>query len=225
MSFQFQIHENPDFALARVKIPSGQKLKVEPSAMASMDCCLKQTTAMKGGFKRLLGGESLFLNTYEAQGQEGEITLAPGPSGDIGHFNISQESPLVLSSGSFLASGEGIKLDSKWQGLGKSFFSGMGLFVMHCSGEGDLWFNSYGALIEIEIDGEYIVDTNHIVAFEPSLQYFISKIAGYKSLFFSGEGLVCRFQGKGKVFIQSKAPSSLISWADGFRPIKKNSND
>lgn len=224
MQFPFEVYEKPDFSLVKIFIPQGQKLKVETGSMASMDSNLKQTTALRGGLKRFVSGESLFLNTYEAIGKQGEITLAPGPSGDIGHYHINSQNQLALASGSFLASTEGVKIDPKWQGLGKAFFSGAGLFIMHCSGEGQLWFNSYGALIEIDVDGEYVVDNNHIVAFETSLQYHVTKVAGYKSLFFSGEGLVCRFQGRGKVFIQSKSPSALVSWADAFRPIKTSNN-
>ena len=39
-------------------------------------------------------------------------------------------------------------------------------------------------LMEIEVDGEYVVDNNHLVAFEDTLEYHINKISGYKSLFF-----------------------------------------
>ena len=71
------------------------------------------------------------------------------------------------------------------------------------SGKGDLWFNTYGAMFCVNVSGSYVVDTGHIVAFTDGLQYEIGRVGGYKSLFFSGEGLVCRFSGKGTVWCQS----------------------
>ena len=67
-------------------------------------------------------------------------------------------------------------------------------FLIRCSGHGDVWFNCFGAMFEIDVVDEYIIDTGHIVAFTEGLDYKISKIGGYKSLFFSGEGFVARFK-------------------------------
>jgi uncharacterized protein (AIM24 family) len=64
----------------------------------------------------------------------------------------------------------------------------------------------------IEVDGEYIVDTGHIVAFEPSLKFNISKVGeSWLSSFLGGEGFVCRFKGKGTVWCQSHNPKSFGS--------------
>ena len=51
------------------------------------------------------------------------------------------------------------------------------------------------------------------------------KVGGYKSLFFSGEGLVCRFRGEGKVWIQTKNPNSFVWWADAYRIVQKRSSN
>ena len=108
----------------------------------------------------------------------------------------------------------------------KGFFSGESLFLIKCSGNGDLWFNTYGALFEVEVDGEYLIDTGHIVAFTEGLDYSISKIGGYKSLFFSGEGFVCRFKGKGKIWAQTRKIGALVNWVYPFRPVQsRNSNN
>ena len=103
---------------------------------------------------------------------------------------------------------------------GVSFFSGESLFLIRCSGHGDLWFNTYGALLEVDVTGDYVVDTGHIVAFTDGLDYSVTKVGGYKSLFLSGEGLVCRFRGEGKVWIQSRKAPAFIWWANAFRPVK-----
>jgi uncharacterized protein (TIGR00266 family) len=216
----YKIEARPDFSFLSMQIPRGQMVKVEASAMASMDSHLVMKTKLRGGFKRFLANESLFLNEFSAPHADGELCLAPGPAGDIEHYSISPQTPLILGSGAFLACGPKVELDTKWQGLTKGFFSGESFFLMHCSGTGDIWFNTYGSIFSLEIDGEYVVDTGHIAAFTPSLTYEIGRIGGYKSLFFSGEGFICRFRGQGRVWIQTKRPMGLVAWANRYRRVQ-----
>lgn len=223
-SFNFQIDAKPDYSFLTVNIPKGETLKVEASAMASMDTNLTMTTKMKGGLGRFLSKESIFINEFKAEGGAGEICIAPGPSGDMEHFFVDNQT-IYLQGSSYVASTMGVNLDTKFQGFSKGFFSGESFFFIKCSGEGDLWFNTFGAMFQVDVKDEYIVDTGHIVAFTEGLDYEISRIGGYKSLFFSGEGFVCRFKGQGKVWIQTKNPGGLVSWADEYRIIDKSRNN
>ena len=122
---------------------------------------------------------------------------------------------------------DGVEVTGKWQGA-KGFFSGEGLVLLKASGEGDIFFNSYGAILPVDVTDEYIVDSGYIVAFEDTLNYNISVLPGLrggsklKQLFFGGEGLVCRFSGQGRVWIQTRHVQSFLSWANAFRPSKNN---
>jgi len=70
--------------------------------------------------------------------------------------------------------------------------------------------NSFGAIYPVAVDGEYIVDTGHIVAFEEGLDFEITKAGGsWISSFLGGEGLVCKFKGTGTVWCQSHNPSGF----------------
>ena len=60
-----------------------------------------------------------------------------------------------------------------------------------------------------------------LVAFTDGLSYEVTKVGGYKSLFFSGEGFVCRFAGSGRVWIQTRKVGPLASWVWPFRPAPK----
>lgn len=221
--YRFLVQGQPDYSQAVVLIPAGQMLKVEASAMAGMDANLKMRTKLKGGFARILTGESLFLNEFTAEGMAGEIAISPGPLGAIEHRCLNNET-IFLQSSSFLACSPTLKIETKWQGLTKGFFSGMGMFLVKVSGSGSLWFNSYGAMIPVDVNGEYLVDTSHIVGFTQDLQYQVRAFGGYKSLFFSGEGLVCLFQGQGRVWIQTRKLGQLTSWLQRFRPVKRNAD-
>ncbi|MDX1695481.1 MAG: TIGR00266 family protein [Ketobacteraceae bacterium] len=218
--YHYKIQGKPDYAFLNVQIPTGKTLKVEASAMATMDANLVMKTRMRGGLGRLLTSESLFINEFTAEGDTAEIGIAPGSPGDIGHVYL-QDEVIFLQNSAFVAADNDVAVESKWQGLVKGFFSGEALFLIRCSGTGDLWFNTYGAMIEIDVDGDYVVDTGNIVAFTDGLEYRITKVGGYKSLFFSGEGFVCRFSGKGKVWIQTRSTQAFAGWLYPFRPVNK----
>jgi len=220
-SFNYKISDDDEFSLLTVDLPEQKKIRVEASSMATMDSHVSMKTRAKGGIKRLFTKESFFINEFKADGAGGEISIAPALPGQILHQTLDGTTPFYLQSSSYLASSLGVKTDLKWQGFKKGFFSGESLFLIKCSGLGDLWFNSYGAIFEVDVVGEYVVDTGHIVAFTEGLDYDIGRIGGYKSLFFSGEGFICRFSGQGKLWIQTKKPNSFIYWADAYRKVKK----
>lgn len=217
--YGFEMAGNPDYGFATVQIPANQSFKVEASAMATMDTNMVMKTKLRGGLGRFLTGENIFVNEFTAQSVAGEIGIAPGTPGELCHRYLNDET-IYLQNGAFVACGPNVEIESKWQGLVKGFFSGESLFLIRAQGSGDLFFNSYGAVIEIDVEEDYVVDTGNIVAFTHGLDYEITKVGGYKSLFFSGEGFVCRFKGKGKVWIQTRGASAFVGWAHWFRPVK-----
>ena len=176
--FDFNFDCKPDYGLLTVEIPNNITLKVEASSMASMDKNIKMKTKMKGGLGRIFTGESIFINEFTAENGPGEIKIAPSAPGDLEHIYLDGSSGIMLQSSGYLASSKEINIDTKWQGL-KGFFSGEGLFLAKCTGKGDLWFNSYGGILEIDVKDSYIIDTGHIVAFSDTLDYSITKLGGY----------------------------------------------
>jgi uncharacterized protein (TIGR00266 family) len=120
-----------------------------------------------------------------------------------------------LQGGAYVASTPGVKLGVKWAGIA-SFIGGEGLFKLQVSGTGKVLFGAYGALIEKEIDGEYIVDSSHLVGYTPDMKLKMQLSGGILSSFFGGEGLVTRVEGKGKIIIQSRSVSGLTKWLNKF---------
>jgi uncharacterized protein (TIGR00266 family) len=220
--YPFTTSAAPDYGMVNITIPQGKSLRVEASAMAYMDSSLKMTTKMGGGLKRMLSGEKLFINEFSAEEGQADIGVAPGTPGDIAHQYLENES-IFVQNGSYLASGPELTVAPEFQGF-KGFFSGEKIFMIKATGTGDIWFNTFGALLEVDVTDDYVVDTGHIVAFTGGLSYDVRSVSGLKSLFFSGEGLVCRFTGQGKVWIQTRKSPAFIAWADRFRPTKKSNN-
>ena len=207
----------PSYSLAHVNLDGGERISVEAGSMVAMSPDVRVETHMKGGIlkslaRSVLGGESLFMNTYEAGADGGEIELAPTLPGDVFTMDISGESYLV-QSGSFLASSEGIETDTKWGGA-KTFFGGEGLIMLRCSGSGTLILSSYGAIHEKKlVAGEtFTVDTGHLVAFQEEMGFKVRAVGGIKSTILGGEGLVVDISGPGRILMQTRSVSAFLSW-------------
>ena len=160
-------------------------------------------------FRKMFGGENFFLGKYEHP-DGGKLTFAPSIPGHVVNTQLANNS-LNIMAGSFLACTPGIDIKAKFGGL-KALFSGEGAFLLEASGDGDLFFNSFGGIIEKEINGEFIVDTGHVVGFEPTLNYKISGMGNWKSTMLSGEGLVMSFNGTGKIYLQTRTIDGIASW-------------
>lgn len=212
-----EIRYSPSFALGVIALPPGGEVKAEAGAMTSMSGGVEIETKAQGGMlaglkRSVLGGESFFINTFRAP-SGGELTVSPTLPGDIVHLPLSGSRALMVQSGSWLASDAGVQVDTKWGG-GRTFFSGEGLFLLRCTGAGDMIVSSFGAIEHRELaPGEVLkVDTGHIVAFEEGLGYQVNKVGGWKSTLLSGEGLVATFTGPGSLWMQTRSPSDFVGW-------------
>lgn len=214
---RFTTHYRPAHSLAVVELGPNETVRAEASAMISMTRNIRVATTgplnrstggFFGGLKRaFLGGETFFTNTFTAEGGPGHVTLAPALTGDMLVHELSQNHELFIQGGSYVAAPDTVQLDTKWQGM-KGFFTGESLFFLHATGYGPVLMNAFGAVQVIDLDGELIVDTGHLVAFTSGLQYRVSKAsAGWIKTFLSGEGFVLQFTGRGRLYVQTRNPS------------------
>jgi uncharacterized protein (TIGR00266 family) len=224
---QTEVLYSPSFSLAVVKLAPHESIQVEGGAMVSMTANLQMETKARGGvFKSLarsvLGGESFFVNTYTAPSEGGEITLAPALPGDIKLIELRGET-LLVQSGSYVASSDGIEVDTKWGGA-KTFFGGEGLIMLRVSGAGTLIVSSYGAIhdVNLAMGQKYVVDTGHLVTFEERLDFKVKKVAGWKSTLFSGEGLVVELSGPGQLTLQTRSQDAFLGWLIPKIPQRSN---
>ena len=229
----YEIQHSPAYASLVIDLQPNQTVLVESSAMAAMDSCIKMKSKLHGGLRkgigRMLGGESLFVSEFTTVGKKGQIYISPGVPGDIQHYYLSGDRGLIVQSSGFVACSPTVEMDTQFQGV-RGFFSGESLFLIRVTGTGDFWFSSYGAIGEIPVAGDYVVDTGYIVAFEDSLKYNVEMIGGLsfrglKTGVLGGEGLVCRFLGVGRLWIQSRHLHGLLNFLNPFRPTKSDDSD
>ena len=213
---KLELLHQPDSAIAKIHMDPQEELLAEAGAMVAMSSHINVNTTLRkgkgggimGGLKRMVAGESLFLSTFRSGSQPAELYLSPTLMGDILPYTMSGQE-LVIQSSSYMASTPGVQVDLGFTGF-KSLFSGESLFWLTANGSGVIILNAFGSVYEVDVDGDYVVDTGHIVAFERSLDYSITKAnKNWAAAFFSGEGFVCQFKGRGKVFCQTHNPRSF----------------
>lgn len=221
-----QVTHDPAFSLLRIDLQPGQTLVSEPGAMVAMsrhvDLEAKLTTSPDAGLgatakamlaaivRKFLGGESFFVTHYNAP-NPGTVWLAPTMSGSIVHHRLDGGS-ITLSAGAYLASVGSIDVLARYGGI-RGILAKEGIFFLECHGNGDIWFNSFGGVDTIDVDGSYVVDNGHIVGWEGDLEFQMkSPGGGLVGLFASGEGLVCEFKGRGRIWIQSRNVGSIVDW-------------
>ncbi|MFT6985652.1 MAG: hypothetical protein ACJAT7_001467 [Psychromonas sp.] len=213
---EIELLHRPGNSAAKVTLQAGETITAEAGAMIAMSGNIDITTtthkknsgSLFKAAKRMMAGESLFLNHFAAKGKTGELFLGTALAGDMMSLELDNES-LIVQNGSYLASSEGIDVDMGWQGF-KTLLSGENVVWLNLKGQGTLILSSFGAIYPIQVDGEYIIDSGHIVAFDETLDFTITKAGkSWIHSFLGGEGLVCKFNGKGTVWCQSHNPSSF----------------
>lgn len=229
---QHEITHGPSFAMLRVNLQPGQTLIAEAGSMVARHDHVGMEVKMNAGrspglwammkafvialIRKVVGGETFFVNHFTAP-QPGSVWVAPALSGNISYRRMQGET-LTLSSGAYVASVGDVDMGMKFGGL-KSLLAKEGAFFLQLSGHGDLWFNSYGGIHAVDVNGSYIVDNGHLVGFEGNLDFDIKGAGGgLMGLMASGEGLVCEFKGQGRVYIQSRNLSSLAGWLTPLMP-------
>ncbi|OBR66282.1 TIGR00266 family protein [Paenibacillus oryzae] len=224
-----EILSQGQFALLKLELEPGDRVKAESGAMVSMSPTLELNGTTDGGIMRGLGrmlsGESFFFQEVTASRGSGVLTLASKTIGDVRAVHLDGSYSLLVQKDGFLAATSGIEVSTKMQNLSRGIFSGEGFFVVEISGRGTVYLSSFGSVHEVSLGHgeEIIIDNGHLVAWPAYMSYQIEKSSrGWVSSFKSGELLVCRFRGPGTVLIQSHNPGGFGNWLRRFLPKSSN---
>jgi uncharacterized protein (TIGR00266 family) len=213
----YEIRYKPAFATLFIDLQPGEKLTAEAGAMASMDGKVTMATSFFGGLfpalmKAFLGGESLFVNTFSNTTREAlQLVLTQASVGDIEVLDLKANEEMCLQPGAYIAHMGNLQLGVQWAGI-KSWLSGEGLFRLKVKGPGRIFFGAYGGISEYQVRGDFVVDTGHLVAYSPALTMNIKMAGGLVGSITSGEGLVNRLEGNGKIYLQSRSIDGLAKF-------------
>lgn len=211
---KYDVRYKPTFATVFVMLQPGEKIVAEAGAMASMDGGVELTTQFSGGFipallKAFLGGESMFINTFRNQSLiPKQVVLTQSTIGDITCLELNDKE-LCLQPGAYIGHAGNINLTVGWAGF-SSWIAGEGLFKLKISGRGIVFIGAYGGLSKRTVNQEFIVDTGHLVAYDPSLKMNIKLSGGLFGSITSGEGLVNKITGNGEIYLQSRSVDGIV---------------
>ncbi|MFX0021396.1 MAG: TIGR00266 family protein [Candidatus Hermodarchaeota archaeon] len=227
IEYEFEVREKPTFSYIEVAMKKDQEIQCEGGTMIFFDPTLEISTkkATKGflkSLKRVLAGETFFMNTFTAL-DDGSLGLAPAFPGDLKHIALNKNDSWILFSGCFLASSIHFETETNFLGMKRSFFGGERAFYLQIDaldGPGDLFIGAMGAILEIELAAGDVFncDNGHLVAMESSVSFDIKKVGGLKSTFLSGEGVIVQLTGPGKLIMQSRNPREFALWLYNFMP-------
>ncbi len=215
------VMETVDFLLEK-----GEQIYTESGGMAWMRGNIAMETNTRGGVMaglgRMLAGESLFLTTYTCQGSQALITFAPEAPGKILDVELAAGQSLICQKDAFMCAEDSVKLEMHFRKkLGAGLFGGEGFILQKVTGPGIAFLEIPGEVREYELKaGETMkVDPGHIAMFEPGVSYDISRVKGFKNIFFSGEGLfLAQLKGPGKIWLQSLPLANLAAKLYKYMP-------
>lgn len=218
-----------------INLRRGEKIYCESNAMVSMETTLELKGKMQGGLlsslaRKVANNESFFTQFIEATNGDGDTLLSPELPGDIQILECGGNKQYILNDGAFLAADSSLQLNVKTQNIGQALFGGSGgFFVTQTAGNGKVAVSGFGTMMELEVtsNNPQIIDNYHVVAWDSTLHYELSLstqkgsglLGNLVNSVTSGEGIVTKFQGNGKVYICSRNRGAFTAWmASQIRP-------
>lgn len=210
-----------------ITLDPNEQVVAEAGAMLYMTDGIAMSTSMstdknKGFFGNLLKaagraltGESFFVTTFANQGaKRADVAFAAPFPGKIQPIDLAKHgNSLICQKDSFLCAARGTEVTIAFQKkIGAGLFGGEGFILQRLSGDGLAFIHAGGSVFSMDlVPGQKLrIDTGCIVAFEPTVNYDIQMVGGFKNALFGGEGLfLATLSGPGKCYLQTLPFSRL----------------
>ena len=203
-------------------LEAGESMITERGSMVWMSANMRMETKAGGLGKalgRMFGGESLFQNTYTAEGGPGMIAFASSFPGAIRAVEITPNMPVIAQKSAFLAATPGVDLSIHFQKkVGAGFFGGEGFIMQKFSGNGVVFLEIDGSVCEYTLAAgqSMLIDTGYLAAMEATCSMDIETVKGIGNALLGGEGLFnTKVTGPGKIWLQTM-PANVL--ADAIKP-------
>jgi len=177
-----------------------------------------------GALKRVVGGGSLFMTEYHAQGTAGTVAFATKLPGHIVPIEVAAGRSYMIHRHGFLCGTSGIELGAGFQqSLGAGVFGGNGFILQKMSGAGSAWIELGGEIVTYDLaQGETLrVHPGHVGMFEDTVNFEITRIKGIANMLFGGDGIfLAALTGPGRIWLQTLTVSNLAHAIVPFLPAK-----
>lgn len=196
---------------AIIELDPGQMIFSESGGMSWMSGNVQMNTNSGGGigkmFKRAFSGESLFIVDFTVAGGTGLIGFASEMPGKIVPLHLAPGQEIIMQKDSFMCAEKSVQLDIHFRRkLGAGLFGGEGFIMQRATGPGVVFAELDGEVVEYYLQPGQVmkVDTGHVAMYEPSVQFDIEMVRGFKNMLFGGEGLfLATLRGPGKIWLQT----------------------
>jgi uncharacterized protein (TIGR00266 family) len=193
-----------------IDLAPGEVVYSQTNCMCWMNDAIEMNTNTGGGFlaglKRSLTGGSLFVTDFTARG-DGHVAFAPRFPGTIMPLQLAPGQSLICRKETFLCAEKSVSFEIAWQQrIGAGFFGGQGFILQKVTGPGTVFLDLSGEIVERDLAaGErLLVHAGHVGVMDPTIQFDIQMVRGFKNILFGGEGLfLATLTGPGHVALQS----------------------
>lgn len=209
-----------------MSLQQGEQIITEAGGMSWMTPNMKMETNMKGGLGKALGrkltGESMFLNTYTAEGGPGQLACAASFPGSIMAFELAEGESIVAQKNAFLCSTPTITMQLHFrQKLGVGLLGGEGFLLQRMMGPGKVFLEIDGSFVKYTLQQgqKLIIDPGHMAVQDISVQTEITRVKGIKNIFLGGEGLfLATLTGPGDVYLQTMTAQNFAGRIIPYMP-------
>jgi uncharacterized protein (TIGR00266 family) len=215
-----------------LELPQGQKVFSERGGMSWMSANVQMQTNMEGGlggaFKRMFSGESIFMVEFTSMGGTSIIGFSAELPGKIVPLNLAAGQSMICQKDAFMVAERSVQLDIHFRRkLGAGFFGGEGFVMQKLTGPGLAFVELDGEVVEYTLEpGQTLkVDTGHVAMYEPTVQFDIEMVRGFKNVLFGGEGLfLTTLKGPGRVWLQTMPGMNLAKKLAQYMPASSSSS-
>ncbi len=219
-----------------IQLEPGQTIFSETGGMAWMSGNMIMNTNAGGGgglgsmlggmLKRAVSGESLFIVDYTVQGGRGLVSFASEFPGKIIPLHLGPGQSMIMQRDAFMCAEKTVSLEMHFRrNLGSGIFGGEGFIMQRVTGPGVAFAELDGEIVEYTLEpGQVLkVDTGHVAMFEPTVQFDIEMVRGFRNILFGGEGLfLATLRGPGRVWLQTMPAMNLAKKIANYLPRTNN---
>ncbi len=216
----------------RISLAKGESVVAVSGELSWMSSSIQMNTTTNaagggglfGALKRAVGGGSLFMTEYHADGDHGVVAFATKLPGHIVPIELAGDKTYMIHRHGYLCGTPGVELGVGFQqSLGAGIFGGSGFVLQKMTGTGSAWVELGGEIVTYDLAaGETLrVHPGHVGMFEGQVKFEITRIKGITNMLFGGDGIfLAALTGPGRVWLQTLTVSNLAHAILPYLPAK-----
>jgi uncharacterized protein (TIGR00266 family) len=184
---------------------------------------------MMGALKRAVGGASILMTTYTAEGGVGSISFASKMPGHIVPVDISPGNEVMVHRHGFMAATPGVELSIGFQqSITGGLFGGEGFILQKLGGNGRAFVDLSGEVLAFDLAAGQSMRAHpgHVGMFQASVQFSVQRVPGLVNRYMGRDGHhFAVLVGPGRIWLQSMPIPILAGVIEPFLPDQSRGGD